>query len=218
MTRFFRDPDAFRILETEVIASLIQREGFGCSLARLGPRLCHRRRTLHHRDAVARTSGGGSGSPPPANLCYGIDEHALDIARRGVYPADISADVTPERLARFFTKVDDSVWQVSKQVRESVTFAVQNLIADAPFSKMDLISCRNVLIYLEPDVQKKVVALLHFALKEGGFLFLGPSETVGRQTDLFEPVSKKWRIYRRIGPTRSEQLVFPCAEGRGSRY
>ena len=115
-----------------------------------------------------------------------VDEQALEVARQGIYPEGISADVSPERLARFFTRVDESAWQIGKQVRETVTFAVQNLIADAPFSKMDLISCRNLLIYLEPEVQKKVIDLLHFALKEGGYLFLGPSETVGRQTDLFE--------------------------------
>ncbi len=216
VTRFFRDPDAFRILETEVIASLIHAKDSDAPLRVWVPGCATGEEPytiamllLEHQAEVQ----------DPRRLqifATDIDEHALDIARRGVYPADISADVTPERLARFFTKVDDSVWQVSKQVRESVTFAVQNLIADAPFSKMDLISCRNVLIYLEPDVQKKVVALLHFALKEGGFLFLGPSETVGRQTDLFEPVSKKWRIYRRIGPTRSNNLCFPVqkAEAR----
>ena len=139
-------------------------------------------------------------------------KHALEVARRGIYPEGISADVSPERLARFFTRVDESAWQISKQVRETVTFAVQNLITDAPFSKMDLISCRNLLIYLEPEVQKKVITLLHFALKEGGYLFLGPSETVGRQTDLFEPVSKKWRIYRRIGPGRADDLQFPVMQ------
>ena len=138
-----------------------------------------------------------------------VDEQALDVARRGIYPEGISADVSPERLARFFTRVDDSAWQISKQVRETVTFAVQNLITDAPFSRMDLISCRNVLIYLEPEMQKQIITLLHFALKEGGYLFLGPSETVGRQTDLFEPVSKKWRIYRRIGPARADGLAVP---------
>jgi two-component system CheB/CheR fusion protein len=119
-----------------------------------------------------------------------VDEQALTVARQAIYPEDIAADVSPERLVRFFTRADDSAWQIGKQVREAVTFAVQNVIADAPFSKMDLISCRNLLIYLEPEVQTKVLDLLHFALKEGGCLFLGPSETVGRQTDLFEPCHK----------------------------
>ena len=95
-------------------------------------------------------------------------------------------------------------------MREAVTFAAQNLIADASFSRMDLISCRNVLIYLEPEMQKQIITLLHFALNEGGYLILGPSETIGRRADLFEPVSKKWRIYRRIGPARAEGLQFPA--------
>src|SRR5262249_42402303 len=137
----------------------------------------------------------------------------------GLYPDSIAADVSPERLSRFFTKVDEHTYQVNKQLRETVTFAVQNLISDAPFTKLDLISCRNLLIYLEPDVQKKVVTLYHFALNEGGFLFLGSSETIGRQIDLFDTLSKKWRIYRRIGPSRPERVDFPIVattEARGT--
>ena len=90
-----------------------------------------------------------------------------------------------------------------------MTFAVQDLIADAPFSRMDLISCRNLLIYLEPEVQKNLINLFHFALADGGTLFLGSSESIGRQAEAFEPVSKKWRIYRRIGPRRADDLQFP---------
>ena len=141
-----------------------------------------------------------------------VDGQALEVARRGIYPEGISDDVSPERLARFFTRANESAWQITKQVRETVTFAAQNLITDAPFSRMDLISCRNLLIYLEPEMQKRIITLLHFALKEGGYLFLGPSETVGQQTDLFEPVSKKWRIYRRIGPARADGLQFPAMQ------
>ncbi len=212
VTRFFRDPDAFRTLETEVLAPLIRAKDAdaplrvwvpGCatgeepySLAML---------LLEHRTAAR--------SPCRLQIfATDVDDHALEVARRGTYPEGVAADVSPERLARFFTRVDESAWQISKQLRETVTFAVQNLIADAPFSRMDLISCRNILIYLEPEVQQKVITLLHFALKEGGCLLLGPSETVGRQTDLFEPVSKKWRIYRRIGPARSADLQFPVTQ------
>src|SRR5262249_20969566 len=115
-----------------------------------------------------------------------VDEDAVAMARQGLYPDSIATDVLPERLTHFFAKVEDHTYQVNKQVRETVTFAVQNLISDAPFTKLDLISCRNLLIYLEPDVQKKVVTLFHFALNEGGFLFMGSSETIGRQTDLFD--------------------------------
>jgi two-component system, chemotaxis family, CheB/CheR fusion protein len=90
-----------------------------------------------------------------------------------------------------------------------VVFAVQNVIKDPPYSKLDLISCRNLLIYLEPEVQQKLLSLFHFALNEGGYLFLGGSESIGQQHDLFEPISKKWRIYRRIGSLRWDKVKFP---------
>jgi PAS domain S-box-containing protein len=96
-------------------------------------------------------------------------------------------------------------------VRESVVFAVHNLIADPPFSKLDVVSCRNLLIYLEPDVQKKALSLLHFALREGGYLVLGSSETAGPQADLFQEESRKFRIYRRVGPVRHDRVQFPAA-------
>src|SRR5208283_913351 len=153
-------------------------EGRRRPLARVGPRLRYRRGGLFGAMLLLEQQ---TTAPSPCRLqifATDVDEQALEVARQGIYPEGLAADVSPERLARFFTRVDESAWQISKQVRETVTFAVQNLIADAPFSKMDLISCRNLLIYLEPEVQKKVITLLHFALKEGGYLFLGPSETV----------------------------------------
>jgi PAS domain S-box-containing protein len=101
---------------------------------------------------------------------------------------------------------------VSRQLRDSVVFASQNLISDPPFSRLDLISCRNLLIYLELDVQKKLISLFHFALHEGGYLLLGASETLGQRQDLFEMVSKKWRIFHRIGPARSNTMDFPQLE------
>ncbi|ADB15876.1 MCP methyltransferase/methylesterase, CheR/CheB with PAS/PAC sensor [Pirellula staleyi DSM 6068] len=212
VTRFFRDPEAFHYLETEVVAPLLQTKDAdtpfrvwvpGCAT---GEEPYSIAMLLLEHQSLAQN---------PCRLqifATDIDEPALEIARRGLYPDEIAADVSPERLARFFTRVDEVHWQVSKQLRETVTFAFQNLIADAPFSRMDVISCRNVLIYLEPDVQRKVLALLHFALKPGGYLFLGPSETIGRQTELFEPVSKKWRIYKRTGPLRAEDLQFPVTQ------
>ena len=209
VTRFFRDPDAFSTLETEVIAPLIQAKDADAPLRVWVPG-CATGEEPYSLAMLLLEQQAAAQNPCRLQIfATDVDEQALEVARRGIYPEGISADVSPERLARFFTRVDESAWQISKQVRETVTFAVQNLITDAPFSKMDLISCRNLLIYLEPEVQKKVITLLHFALKEGGYLFLGPSETVGRQTDLFEPVSKKWRIYRRIGPSRAARLAVP---------
>ena len=212
VTRFFRDPDAFSTLETEVIAPLIQAKDADAPLRVWVPG-CATGEEAYSVAMLLLEQQTAAQNPCRLQIfATDVDEQALEVARQGIYPEGISADVSPERLARFFTRVDESAWQISKQVRETVTFAVQNLIADAPFSRMDLISCRNLLIYLEPEVQKKVITLLHFALKEGGYLFLGPSETVGRQTDLFEPVSKKWRIYRRIGPSRAADLQFPVMQ------
>ena len=209
VTRFFRDPDAFSTLETEVIAPLIQAKDADAPLRVWVPGCATGEEPYSVAMLLLEQQTAAQNPCRLQIFATDVDEHALEVARQGIYPEGISADVSPERLARFFTRVDESAWQISKQVRETVTFAVQNLITDAPFSKMDLISCRNLLIYLEPEVQKKVITLLHFALKEGGYLFLGPSETVGRQTDLFEPVSKKWRIYRRIGPSSGGRLAVP---------
>ena len=212
VTRFFRDPDAFSTLETEVIAPLIQAKDADAPLRVWVPGCATGEEPYSVAMLLLEQQTAAQNPCRLQIFATDVDEQALEVARQGIYPEGISADVSPERLARFFTRVDESAWQISKQVRETVTFAVQNLIADAPFSRMDLISCRNLLIYLEPEVQKKVITLLHFALKEGGYLFLGPSETVGRQTDLFEPVSKKWRIYRRIGPSRAADLQFPVMQ------
>jgi len=146
-----------------------------------------------------------------------VDEDALAVARRAVYPAKIAADVSPQRLERFFTLVEEHNYQVKKELRDTVTFAVQNVLRDPPFSKMDLINCRNVLIYIEPEIQHQIISLFHFALNATGYLALGPSETIGRNIDQFEPVSQKWRIYRKIG-LGSENLNFPvfaAGERRG---
>jgi two-component system CheB/CheR fusion protein len=140
-----------------------------------------------------------------------IDTDALSVARMGAYPTNIAANVTPERLRRFFVK-QDSLYRVKKEIRELVVFAPQNFIKDPPFSKMDLVCCRNLLIYLESDVQKRMLPLLHYALKPGGILFLGPSESIGESTDLFSLVDRKWKIYiSREAVVAAERLKFPAA-------
>ncbi|MEK7804364.1 MAG: CheR family methyltransferase, partial [Planctomycetota bacterium] len=125
-----------------------------------------------------------------------IDKDAIDKARQGVYASNIAADVSPERLQRFFIK-EDNGYRLRKEIREMVVFAPQNVIMDPPFTKLDLVSCRNVLIYMTAELQKKLLPLLHYALNPGGLLFLGVSETIGSLTDLFSTVDNKWRIYRR---------------------
>ena len=142
-----------------------------------------------------------------------VDEGRLKLARRGIYSDAALKDVSHERLERFFTRIAADTWQVSKLLREAILFAPQNVLSDAPFSKMDLVTCRNLLIYLEPDAQKALLRLFHFALNPGGFLVLGPSENVGRQSALFLPISRKWRIFERIGTHQPVWAGFPIVAG-----
>ena len=140
-----------------------------------------------------------------------VDECALTIARNGVYPDSIAEDVSAARLKRFFKKEDHS-YRVTPELRDTVVFANQNILADAPFSKLDLISCRNLMIYLTPDAQERVIQMFHFALNDGGTLFLGMSETARNHDALFEPLSKKYRVYKRVGHARGRAFDFPIVQ------
>lgn len=208
ITNFFREPEAFACLEELVIPDLV-RGGSpprpirvwipGCSTGEEPYSVAMLLAEQLEKDRRNRNV---------QIFATDIDEEALETARAGIYPASIVADIAPERLQRFFTKQEDS-YQINKRLREMVVFAPQNLIADPPFSKMDLILCRNLLIYLESPIQNKVISLLHFALNPGGYLFLGNSETLGIKQDLFDAISKKWRIYRRVTPLHRTNVEFP---------
>ena len=139
-----------------------------------------------------------------------IDSGAIEIARAGVYPESISEDVSPERLSRYFTK-RGSAYKIKEELREMVVFAVQDLIKDPPFSRLDLLSCRNVLIYMGAALQKRVLGLFHYALNANGVLVLGSSETVGDSADRFSVVDKKWKIFR---ARRVETLPLTAIEQR----
>lgn len=140
-----------------------------------------------------------------------LDKDAIEQARQGVFPANISADVSGARLKRFFTK-EEHGYRVRKEIREMVIFAPQNLIMDPPFTKLDILSCRNLLIYLTPDVQKKLIPLFHYSLQPGGILFQGSAETIGEGTALFVPLSGKSRLFRRKESVqRLDRIAFPTA-------
>ena len=140
-----------------------------------------------------------------------LDRDAIDKARAGVYPANIAADVSPERLRRFFVQ-DEHGYRVGKEIREMVVFAPQNVIMDPPFTKLDLLICRNLLIYLDPGMQKKLIPLFHYSLNPGGVLFLGSAETIGAFTDLFAPLAGKTRFYRRLDSALpAEPVEFPSS-------
>ena len=143
-----------------------------------------------------------------------LDRDAINVARQGIYPTNIAADVSSPRLHRFFVKTDDERYQIKKEVRETVVFAVQNIISDPPFTKIDLLSCRNLLIYLSPELQKRLLPLFHYSLNPGGVLFLGTSESIGIYTDLFQPLDNKWKVYRRYEAaiTRDYLAGFPMTQ------
>jgi two-component system CheB/CheR fusion protein len=145
-----------------------------------------------------------------------VDPDAVACAREGLYPGTIEADVSAARLARFFSK-DDHNYRVLPELRAAVVFTVQDVLADPPFSRLDLVSCRNLLIYLRPEAQAKVISLFHFALREGGLLLLGSSETLGNADGRFEIISKQERLYRHIGHSRPGELGFSMSGGDGVR-
>jgi two-component system CheB/CheR fusion protein len=144
-----------------------------------------------------------------------LDRDAVNKARQGVFSANITADVSEERLKRFFTK-EEHGYRVRKEIREMVVFAPQNLIMDPPFTKLDILSCRNLLIYLTQEVQKKLIPLFYYSLTPGGILLLGSAETVGRCTDLFTQLSGKSRLFQRTeSGLRVEQVDFPSSFSAG---
>jgi two-component system, chemotaxis family, CheB/CheR fusion protein len=141
------------------------------------------------------------------------DEEALQYARVGFYPESIVADVEEKRLSQFFVRKEHG-YQIAESLRKSVVFAAHNLLVDPPFSRLDLISCRNLLIYLDADTQMKLIPLFNFALNPGGYLFLGKSEGIGSQTDLFAAVSKTARLFRRLPPSHPVAPESPLLPGR----
>lgn len=153
---------------------------------------------------------------PPTLQVFGcdLDETAIQTARSGFYPETIAADVSEERLRNFFVK-EPGGYRVRREVREMVLFAAHDLLKDAPFSRMDLVSCRNLLIYLNREAQGRALAIFNFALKPGGLLFLGASETVQEGTGMFAPLDKKYRIFRQR-PVQRLGLPLPAGVSEGS--
>ena len=147
-----------------------------------------------------------------------VNDRALEKAREGTYPGSISADVPPEFMQKFFTCSEDGLSvAINKEMRQHVVFAKQDILTDPPFSRLDLVICRNLLIYLEPDAQEKCIALFHYALRNGGYLFLGNAESPGRKNHLFKSIShKKCRLYQKVDgqPIARLALSVPFASER----
>ena len=124
-----------------------------------------------------------------------LDNDAIEMARKGIFPGNIAEDVSPERLRRFFLKTDDGYF-INTEIREKIVFAHHNIIMHPPFTKIDILSCRNLLIYMEPELQKKMLGLFYYSLNPEGIMLLGSSETLGTQNHLFTPLDLKWKIFQ----------------------
>jgi len=210
VTSFFREPAAWQILQEQVIRRLVAEKNTDAPLRAWIPACATGEEAYSIAMVLIEEIQAAGKSCRLQIFASDVDAEALETARAGIYPEGIAAHVSAERLSRFFIKREHS-YQVNRELRDTVVFAQQSLVSDPPFSRLDLISCRNFFIYLEPAVQGRLIPLLHFALLEGGYLFLGSAEGIGLQAGLFEAVSTKWRIYRRIGPTRRDKLQFPLA-------
>ena len=184
VTSFFRDANAFETLAKTIIPELVRDGTPGQPLRIWIPACSTGEETYSLVMLVLEEIAAAKRNIKLQVFASDVEEEAVRFARNGWYPASIEADVSPARLARFFVK-DDNGYRVKPQLREAVIFTVQDILADAPFSRIDLVSCRNLLIYLRPEVQDKVLSLFHFALRPGGILFLGASEKVGNSRALF---------------------------------
>jgi two-component system CheB/CheR fusion protein len=195
VTRFFRDPEAFDLLKKNILPDLVKRAGGEYALRVWVPG-CSTGEEAYSLAIVLHEYVSEQNPACKIQIfATDLDSDAVEQARSGIYPDSISADISPKRLKRYFTREDNS-FRISIKIRELVVFAVQNVTKDPPFSKVDIISCRNLLIYLGPELQKKIIPLFHYALKPEGILFLGASETIGTFSDLFSPVSNKWKIFK----------------------
>jgi two-component system CheB/CheR fusion protein len=216
VTSFFRNPEMFDALQRSVLPEMLKQRGdgplrcwvLGCSTGQEAYSIAMA--FVEAADKVARARS-------LQIFATDLNEALLAKARHGLYARSLAEDLTPERLRRFFVE-EDGGYRVTKSLREMVVFARQNVISDPPFSRMDLISCRNLLIYLEPSLQKKALPTFHYALKPSGFLLLGASESIGSFTDLFEPVDKKHKIYsRKSAATPAIHLPGPRTQLEPSR-
>jgi two-component system CheB/CheR fusion protein len=219
VTNFFRDPKAFKLLQDKVVSQIVKTRPnestirvwvAGCATGEEAYSIAilfaeaMKEQKKHFTLQIFATD---------------IDADAIERARMGLYPDSIAADVSNERLKQFFLR-EENACRVKKQIREMVVFATQDLVKDAPFSKLDLVTCRNVLIYMNTLLQKRILPLFHYTLNPDGYMFLGTSETIGEFTDLFGTVDFKWKIFRRkkgVANMRIEHPALPLVNLTGQQ-
>ncbi len=202
VTQFFRDPEVFDGLVNTVMPRLLEQRAPDQPLRIWVPGCASGEEVYSLAIAIVEYLDQQALKVQVQLFGTDLSEVAIEVARNGIYPGTIARSVSDDRLRRFFIKIDGQ-YRISRSIRDLCVFAAQNVVEDPPFSRLDMISCRNLLIYLEPSLQGRVMRVFHYALKPGGFLFLGPSESVGAASDLFNPVDKRLRIFaRKLLPER----------------
>jgi chemotaxis methyl-accepting protein methylase/PAS domain-containing protein len=215
VTNFFRDPEVWEIFRTETLPALLAQHPEGRALRAWVPACSTGEEAYSLAMVFKEALELAQPETPLARYTLQIyatdlDPDAIDTARKGFYPDNIAADVSPARLARHFVPEEGGGYRISKDIREMVVFAPQNIIADPPFTKLDILTCRNLLIYFGAQLQKKLFPLFYYALNRNGLLLLGNAETVGNFSHLFEPVNNKARLFRRLDQAQSlPELEFP---------
>jgi two-component system CheB/CheR fusion protein len=198
VTSFFRDPEAWDVLKAEILPPMLKGRADDLPL-RVWVAGCSSGEEAYSIAMVLRELMDEAHPLLRVQLyATDLDDEAIAAARTGLYPVNIAQDVSEKRLLRFFVP-DPEGYRIKKEIREMVIFAVQNIVQDPPFTRLDLLSCRNVMIYLEPELQHRLLPALHYALKPGGVLWLSPAESVGSHTELFEPAHRKWNFFRARG-------------------
>jgi len=210
VTTFFRDSEAFEALRKKVFPALLKHKRSGGDTIRIWVPGCSTGEEVY---SIGITLIEAIGDLAPGVQCQifatDISEAAIDKARHGFYGEHITQDVSPDHLRKFFVKVAEG-YRIAKAVRDICIFARQDLTKDPPFSKLDLVSCRNVLIYMDSDLQKKIIPIFHYALKPGGYLMLGSAESTGSFSALFNLVQKKGRIYSRKEISSEYRPAYPA--------
>ena len=214
VTDFFRDPEAWKALNAEVLGPLVAAKRPDDPIRIWVPGCSTGEEAYSMAILVLERLRRARKACPVHIFATDTNNEGLEIGRQGRYPAGIASRMPVALLRRYFIEdTDRQHFTVSQQLRTAVIFGVQNLFSDPPFGRADLISCRNVLIYLEPEVQKRVLNIFHFALLKDAHLFLGTAESNGGRDDLLKPISKKWHLYQRVGVTRVDALRLPANAG-----
>ena len=215
VTRFFRNEEAFALLEQRILPELFRR-GTPDVPVRVWVAGCATGEEAYSLAILLHEAAARHGDRPVKIFASDVHRGSLELAARAVYEAEAIANVSEERLQRYFIRRGQH-YQVVPEIRQLIVFAPHNVIRDAPFTRIDLVSCRNLLIYLQPQAQQKALSLFHFGLNRGGILFLGPSESLGLLTHDFETVDKHWRVYRKFSDVRTPvdaRLQVPRVEPR----